>query len=46
MGRECNRAADELAALGYLCSDGEELVTNSLSESVSVIVGNDLLANE
>jgi hypothetical protein len=36
----------ELAALGYLCNESEELVTNSLPKSVSVIVANDLLANE
>jgi hypothetical protein len=46
VGRECNRAAHELAALGYLCNEGEELVTNSLPKNVSVIVANDMLANE
>ena len=35
VGRDCNRAAHELAALGYLCTEGKELVTNSMPESVS-----------
>jgi len=30
--------------LGYLCNEGEELITNSMPESVSMIVANDLLA--
>lgn len=46
VGRECNQAAHELAALGHLCIEGEELVTSSPPESVSVIVANNLLANE
>ena len=46
VGRDCNRAAHELAALGYLCTEGKELVTNSMPKSVYVIVANDLLANE
>jgi hypothetical protein len=27
IGRKCNRAVHELAALGYLCNEGEELIT-------------------
>ena len=30
--------------LGYLCNEGEELITNSMPESVFVIVANDMLA--
>jgi hypothetical protein len=46
IGRECNRAAHKLAVLGYVCNEGEEVISNSLPENVSVIVANDLLANE
>jgi len=46
VGRECNRAAHELAALDHLCNEGKELITNSIPDVVSVIVANDLLANE
>ena len=42
VGRDCNRTAIELGALGHSCTEGEELVT----KSVSIIVANDLLANE
>jgi hypothetical protein len=38
VGRDCNQAAHKLTALGYLCTEGEDLVTCSLPESVSVIV--------
>jgi ribonuclease HI len=46
VGRDCNRAAHELAALGSLCIEGEEVFTNSIPENVMVFVANDLLANE
>ena len=46
VSRDCNQAAYKLAALGYLCTEGEVLVTSSLYESVSIIVANNLLANE
>jgi hypothetical protein len=46
VSRECNQAAHRLAVLGFLCTEGEDLVTSSLSESVAIIVANDLLANE
>lgn len=42
--RICNRAAHELAALGLACNEGEEEFTNSLPQSVSVIVADDLSA--
>jgi len=42
VSRECNQAAHRSAALGFLCTEGEDLVTSSLSESVYVIVANDL----
>ena len=42
--RDCNKAAHELAVLGYLCNPGEEQVTSSILDSVHVIVTNDLLA--
>jgi hypothetical protein len=35
-----------MGSLGYLCIEGEELVTNSMPEGVSVIVADNLLANE
>jgi len=44
--RDCNKAAHELAVLGYLCNPGEEQVMSSIPESVHVIVANDLLAIE
>ena len=43
-GRECNRAAHELAILGRMCIQGEEQVSSSIPEDVRVIVANDLLA--
>jgi ribonuclease HI len=46
VSRDCNRAAHELAALGILCNEGEEVFTNSIPENVMVFVANDLLANE
>jgi hypothetical protein len=36
----------ELVVLGYVCNEGEEVISNSLPENVSVIVANDLLADE
>ena len=44
--RECNRAANELAKLGYDCVQGEEQITTSIPGSVLVMVTNDLLAVE
>ena len=44
IGRICNRAAHELAALGNLCNEGEELISISVPENIAVIVANDLLA--
>ena len=46
VGRDCNRAAHELAVLGHLCTEGQEIVSNSLPERVAVIVANVMLANE
>jgi len=46
VGRDCNRAAHERAALGHLCNEGEEVITNSIPDAVLVIVANDLIANE
>jgi ribonuclease HI len=46
ISRDCNRAAHKLAALGHLCNDGEEVITNSAPDDVLVIVANDLLVNE
>lgn len=46
VSRDCNRAAHELAALGYSCTEGEEIITDSLPEIVSVVVANDLLVVE
>lgn len=46
IGRDCTRVAHELATLGYVCNEGEEVVTNSLPKNVSVIVANHLLAGE
>jgi hypothetical protein len=46
IGRKCNRAAHELVALGNLCNEGEEVISNSLPENIVVIVANDLLTNE
>ena len=46
VGRDCNRAAHELAALGHLCNEGEEVITNSIPDALLVIVANDLIANE
>jgi hypothetical protein len=42
----CNRAAHELAKLGYACNEGDEVITASVANDVTVIVANDLLANE
>ena len=46
ISKECNRAAHELAALGYLCNELEEFITNSVPDAVLMIVANDPLANE
>ena len=46
VGRSCNEAAHELAKLGYLCLEGEEIISNSLPDDIVVIVANDLLAIE
>jgi hypothetical protein len=44
--RICNRAAHELAKLGYACNEGDEVITAYVANDVTVIVANDLLANE
>lgn len=46
IGRACNRAAHELAALGYQCSEGEEVISFDVPYDVSVIVAKDFLAVE
>ena len=46
VGRLCNKAAHELAKMGYSCPEGEEIISDSIPECISVIVANDLLANE
>ena len=46
VGRDGNRAAHELAVLGHLCTEGQEIVSNSVPERVAVIVANDMLPNE
>lgn len=45
-GRDCNKAAHSLAALGSFCAEGEEKFSGSTPESVGVIVANDSLATE
>lgn len=42
--RVCNEAPHELAELGHLCAEGEQIVLDSLPDSMYVIVANDLLA--
>jgi hypothetical protein len=42
----CNEAAHGLARIGYLCSEGEGIVSDSVPDDIAVIVTNDLLANE
>jgi hypothetical protein len=44
--RSCNEAAHVLAKLGHMCTEGEEIISDSTPECISVIVANDLLANE
>jgi hypothetical protein len=46
VGRDCNRAAHELVVMGHFCNEDEELVSSSVPNNISVIVANDLLANE
>lgn len=46
MSRSCNEVAHELASLGYLCIEGEEIISDSVPDCISVIVANDLLADE
>jgi len=43
--RSCNEAAHVLAKLGHMCTEGE-IISDSIPECISVIVANDLLANE
>jgi len=38
--------AHELTVPGHLCTEGQEIVSNSLPERVAVIVANEMLANE
>jgi hypothetical protein len=42
LSRVGNRAAHAMAALGYGCIEGEELLTSSVPEDVLVIVSDDL----
>jgi hypothetical protein len=35
-----------LAKMGYLCPEVEEIISISIPDDISVIVANDLLANE
>jgi hypothetical protein len=42
----CNEAAHELAKLGNMCIEGEEIVLDPLPDCVHVIVANDMLADE
>ena len=46
VGRTCNEAAHVLAKMGYLCPEGEEIISDSMPDDIFVIVANDLLANE
>jgi hypothetical protein len=46
VGRLCNDAAHVLAKMGYLCPEVEEIISISIPDDISVIVANDLLANE
>lgn len=46
IGRTCNEAAHELARMGYLCSEGEGIISDSVPNDIAVIVADDLLANE
>jgi hypothetical protein len=46
VARICNEAAHELAKLGNLCTEGEEIISYSIPDCISIIVANDLLANE
>jgi hypothetical protein len=41
-----NEAAHELASLGYLCTEGEGVISDSVPDDIAVIVANDWLANE
>ena len=41
-----NQAAHKLAALGSMCAKREEQISSSASDSVIVVVPNDLLAVE
>jgi Zn finger protein HypA/HybF involved in hydrogenase expression len=42
LSRVGNRAAHALAALRYVCVEGEELITRSIPKDVHVIVSDDL----
>jgi hypothetical protein len=42
LSRVGNRAAHALAALGYVCVEGEDLITSSIPDDVHVIVSDDL----
>jgi ribonuclease HI len=44
LGRDGNRAAHALAALGYSCIEGEALITSTIPDDVFVIVSDDLSA--
>lgn len=46
VGRDCSRAAHELAVLGHLYTEGEGIFSTSMPGNVSVIIANNLLANE
>jgi hypothetical protein len=38
VSRDCNRTVHELAVLGHFCDEGEELVSSSMPNNISVIV--------
>jgi hypothetical protein len=38
VSRDCNRPVHELAVLGHFCDEGEELVSSSMPNNISVIV--------
>jgi ribonuclease HI len=40
VSRTCNEAAHELACLGYLCTEGEEIITDTIPDDIAVIVAN------
>jgi ribonuclease HI len=45
VSRTCNEAAHELACLGYLCTEGEEIITDTTPDDIAVIVANDSVSS-